>query len=209
MHGLVLVSFDYSKTQVDEFNDWYDTEHIPERERTRVMLKAGRWLDRANRMISVAAYDLESVESLRGPEYLAITGENQSPWSKRMLRMCTLLFRFEGRQLYPGTALADARAKAMLMAGVDAPVAKEAYPGIAERMARIPGVVSARIFEGTNDSVRFLELYELESVEVESSDAWQRANAAPPNGVGPLSSRAKFVRLCERYVRRRTADRVG
>ncbi|TAK82397.1 MAG: hypothetical protein EPO20_22280 [Betaproteobacteria bacterium] len=207
MYGLVLVCFDYSKTQADEFNDWYDTEHIPERERTRIMLKAVRWLDRPNRTISVAAYDLESVESLRGPEYLAITGDNQSPWSKRMLRMCTLLFRFEGRQLYPGTALADDRAKAMLMAGVDAPVAKEAYPDIAERMARVPGVVSARIYEGTNDSVRFLELYELESAEVAGSDAWERASVEIADRVGSQRSRAKLLRLCDRYVRQGREER--
>lgn len=201
MRGLVLVCFDYSRAQADEFNDWYDTEHFPERERTRGMLKAQRWLDRVNRRISIAAYDLEAVESLRNPEYLAITGANQSPWSKRMIAMCTQLLRFEGRQIYPGTALADGKAKAMLMAGVNAPITKEAYPAIAERMARLPGVISVRIFEGTNDSVRFLELYELESPEVASSDAWERANVEMPDGIGSLNSRAKLLHLCDRYVR--------
>lgn len=201
MHGLVLVSFDYSRTQVDEFNDWYDTEHIPERERTGVMLKAQRWLRRDDPRISVAAYDLESVECLRGPEYLAITGDNQSPWSKRMIAMCTQILRVEGRQIYPGTALAADHAGAMLMVGVDTRVAPHAYAAIAERCVRVPGVVSARIFEGTNDSVRFLELYELESAEVATSDAWRRANAAMPDGMAALDSRATFVHLCDRYVR--------
>jgi hypothetical protein len=201
MHGLVLICFDSSKAQVDEFNDWYDTEHIPERERTGVMLKAQRWLSRDNPRIAVAAYDLESVECLRGPEYLAITGDNQSVWSKRMIGMCTQLLRFEGRQIYPGTALAAGSAGAMLMAGVNAPIAKQTYRAIAEDMARVPGVVSARVFEGTNDSVRFLELYELESAEVVGSDEWKRANEATPDGAASLSSRAKFVWILDRYVR--------
>lgn len=201
MHGLVLVSFDYSKAQVDEFNDWYDTEHIPERERTHVMLRAQRWLRRDNARISVAAYDLDSVESLRGPEYLAITGDNQSPWSKRMIAMCTQLLRFEGHQIYPGTALAADSAKAMLVVGVDSPVEKQAYPAIAECLAGVRGVVSARIFEGTNNSVRFLELYQLESAEVANSEEWRRTNAAMRDGIPRLSSRATFIDLCDRYVR--------
>jgi len=199
-YGLVLVCFDYSRTQLDEFNDWYDMEHIPERERTGVMLRAQRWLVRDDPRISVAAYDLDRVESLRGPEYLAITGDNQSPWSKRMIGMCTQLLRFEGRQMHPGTALGDGKAKAMLMVGVDAAVERSAYPALADRMVRAPGVVSARIFEGTNDSVRFLELYELESAQVAGSDGWGRASAAL-DGVPNLASRAKFVWLCDRYVR--------
>ena len=201
MHGLVLVCFDYSTTHVDEFNDWYDTEHIPERERTRVMLRAQRWLLRDNPRISVAAYDLKSVECVRGPEYLAITGDNQSPWSKRMIGMCTQLLRFEGKQIYPGTALADGNARSLLIVGVDASVEKSAYAAIADRMVRAPGVLSARIFEGTNGSVRFLELYQLESADVPGSDGWERASATAPEGVANLTSRAKFVWLCDRYVR--------
>jgi hypothetical protein len=200
-YGLVLVCFDYSKTQLDEFNDWYDTEHIPERERTGVMLRAQRWLVRDDPRISVAAYDLDRIESVRGPEYLAITGDNQSPWSKRMIGMCTQLLRFEGRQMHPGTALGDRNAKAMLMVGVDAPVERCAYSGLADRMVRAPGVVSARIFEGTNNSIRFLEVYEFESAQTARSDGWQRASAAALDGVPNLASRAKFVWLCDRYVR--------
>ena len=200
-YGLVLVCFDYSRTQLDEFNDWYDTEHIPERERTRVMLRAQRWLLRDHPRISIAAYDLDRIESVRGPEYLAITRDNQSPWSKRMIGMCTQLLRFEGRQIYPGTALAHGNAMAMLMVGVDATVEKSAYPALADRMRRTPGAISARIFEGTNDSVRFLELYELESAQVASSDGWARASAAALDGVPDLASRAKFAWLCDRYVR--------
>jgi hypothetical protein len=207
MHGLVLVCFDYSRTQVDEFNDWYDTEHIPERERTKVMLRAQRWLRRDDARISVAAYDLDRVESVRGPEYLAITGDNQSPWSKRMIGMCTQILRFEGRQLHPGTALADGDAEVMLVAAVDARVATQAYPAVAERMARVPGVRSARIFEGSNDSVRFLELYQLESADVTRSKEWQRASEAVPDGIDSMGSRASFVWLCDRYVRQASAAR--
>ena len=194
MRGLLLLCFDYSRVANDEFNDWYDTEHIPERERTRGILNARRWLDVNNRRISVASYDLENVESLRNPEYLAIAGKNLSPWSKRVIGMCTLVLRFEGRQLVPGEALVRDDARFLLMAGVDSAVAGDTYRDHAARMALVPGVLSARIFEGTNDSVRYLELYELESVTVSESAEWVRAVAeAPPK---------KISFLCDRYTRR-------
>ena len=193
MRGLLLLCFDYSRVATDEFNDWYDTEHIPERERTRGILNARRWLDVNNRRISIASYDLENVESLRNPEYLAIAGKNLSPWSKRVIGMCTQVLRFEGRQIVPGDALVRDDARFLLLAGVDSAIAGDTYRDHAARMALVPGVLSARIFEGTNGSVRYLELYELESVTVSESAEWVRAAAeAPPK---------KISFLCDRYTR--------
>ena len=96
MRGLLLLCFDYSKVPIDEFNDWYDTEHIPERERTRGILNARRWLDARNPRISVAGYDLESVESLRNPEYLAMAGRNLT------------LVQARHRQVHPGAEVRGA-----------------------------------------------------------------------------------------------------
>ena len=31
--GLLLVAFDFSTAHEDEFHDWYDLEHVPERQR--------------------------------------------------------------------------------------------------------------------------------------------------------------------------------
>ena len=59
--GLLLSCFDYSPVAEDEFHDWYDTEHIPERERVPGFLQCQRWLaiDRPN--ASVATYELAGV----------------------------------------------------------------------------------------------------------------------------------------------------
>ena len=42
--GILISSFDYSPVAEDEFHDWYDTEHIPERERIPGFLDCSRWL---------------------------------------------------------------------------------------------------------------------------------------------------------------------
>jgi hypothetical protein len=31
--GVLIAAMDFSNVPADEFNDWYDTEHIPERQR--------------------------------------------------------------------------------------------------------------------------------------------------------------------------------
>ena len=32
-HGILIAAMEFSNVAEDEFNDWYDTEHIPERQR--------------------------------------------------------------------------------------------------------------------------------------------------------------------------------
>jgi len=42
--GLLVAGFDYSPVAADEFNDWYDTEHVPERERVPGFMRIERWV---------------------------------------------------------------------------------------------------------------------------------------------------------------------
>lgn len=91
MRGLLLLCFDYSKVAVDEFNDWYDTEHIPERQRTRGILNAHRWLAIGGSRISVASYDLQDIAALKNSEYLAISGSNSFA-----------MVQTHDRQMHPG-----------------------------------------------------------------------------------------------------------
>ena len=100
--GLLIAAFDFSNVAADEFNDWYDTEHIPERERVPGFLRCERWLGADDARQSVATYDLAALDVLQSPAYRAIGGENLSPWSKRVTAKCRRLLRFEGEQILPG-----------------------------------------------------------------------------------------------------------
>src|ERR1700752_1672584 len=70
--GGLIAAMDFSNVPDDEFHDWYDTEHIPERQRVPGFLSLQRWIGADNPKQSVAAYDLESLAVLQGPEYRAI-----------------------------------------------------------------------------------------------------------------------------------------
>src|SRR5580765_1383395 len=82
--GALIAAMDFSHVDSGEFNDWYDTEHIPERQRVPGFLSLQRWIGVENPRQSVATYDLESLAVLQSPGYRAIGGENLSPWSKRV-----------------------------------------------------------------------------------------------------------------------------
>src|SRR5689334_11032834 len=82
--GILVAAMDFTNVAEDEFNDWYDAEHIPERQRVPGFLVCQRWIGADHPKQSVATYDLKSVSVLQGPGYRAIGGDNLSPWSKRV-----------------------------------------------------------------------------------------------------------------------------
>ena len=68
-----------------EFQDWYDMEHTPERARISGFLSASRWVCLDGWPRFMACYDLETVDVLQQEAYRAISGDNFSPWSRRIL----------------------------------------------------------------------------------------------------------------------------
>src|SRR5580658_7638924 len=67
--GLLFASFDYSGAHEDEFHDWYDLEHIPERLRVPGFINAERWIGDENPKIAIATYDLDNPRVLYTPPY--------------------------------------------------------------------------------------------------------------------------------------------
>ena len=116
--GQLIAAFDFSNVAEDEFNDWYDLEHIPERQRVPGFLTLQRWISADNAKQSVATYDLDSLAVLQSPAYRAIGGENLSVWSKRVTAKCQRLLRFEGEQILPGDAVAPQNAAGLLLVGM-------------------------------------------------------------------------------------------
>src|SRR5438105_3967334 len=104
-HGTLIAAMNIGRAAEDEFHDWYDTEHLPERQRVPGFLVCQRWIGAQDRKVSVATYDLAGVSVLKSPNYLAIGGDNLSPWSKRVTSRVERLMRFEGDQILPGDQL--------------------------------------------------------------------------------------------------------
>jgi hypothetical protein len=77
--GVLIAAMDFSNVDAGEFNDWYDTEHIPERQRVPGFLSLQRWIGAEPRQ-SVPTYDLDSVEGAAA-RLSARSGGDLSPWS--------------------------------------------------------------------------------------------------------------------------------
>src|SRR5688500_5238145 len=113
--GILIAAMNFSDVAEDEFHDWYDTEHVPERLAVPGFLNAERWIGANNPKDSVALYDLENVNVLQSAPYRAVGGANGSPWTKRVTGRTKPIIRLEGEQILPGDALAPADAAALLL----------------------------------------------------------------------------------------------
>jgi len=101
--GLLVAAFDFSTAHADEFHDWYDLEHVPERKAIPGFGACERWIGDEQPAVSVATYDLESVNVLRSEAYASIAYGNLSVWSKRVTAMCRRLCGSRARRSIPVT----------------------------------------------------------------------------------------------------------
>jgi len=204
--GLLFASFDFSGAHEDEFHDWYDLEHIPERQRVPGFLTCERWIGDENPKLAVATYDLEAVSVLRSPAYLAIGGDNLSVWSKRVTAMCQRIMRYEGEQLVPGDAVAPAGAGGLLVASMNVdPAAEHEFQEWYNtehlpQLGAVPGTLCARRYRGIGER-KYLALYHLANPDVSRSEAWRKAADTPWTQRMRPHFRDLLVLRCRRYVR--------
>jgi hypothetical protein len=183
-YGLLVRGYNFANAAEDEFNDWYDTEHIPERERTAGFVKAERWISVADPKISVAIYDLENFDVLQSQGYKAISGPNLSPWSRRVVSKLKAICHFQAEQTLPGcVAGADEANGLMFFAmNVSQEIEKEYNAWYNDEhipaLLKVPGVLCARRFRIANGPQRHLAIYHLAQPEVEASQAWKDAVVA-------------------------------
>ena len=183
--GILLVGFDYTNAHADEFHDWYDTEHVPERQHVPGFGLCERWISVANPKQAVATYDLESLSVLDSPAYRAIAFENLSVWSKRVTAMCQRLIRFDGQQILPGDADSPAGAGGLLVNAMNVEAGYEAefnewydHEHI-PALSAVPGVMSARRFRDQKGTHKYLALYHLATADVPVTEAWKTSAASP------------------------------
>ena len=207
--GLLFASFDFSTAQADEFHDWYDLEHIPERLRVPGFINAERWISEENPNVAVATYDLDSLGVLHSAPYNAIGYDNASVWTKRITKIARRLLRFTGEQLVPGDLAAPAGAGALLAVSMNIDPAAE--PEFNEwynaehlpQLGAVPGVLCARRYHSpeADRERQYLALYHMTNLDVARSDAWKKAANTPWTERMRLHFRDMLAFRCKRYVR--------
>ena len=199
---------DFSNVAADEFNEWYDTEHIPRRQRVPGFLTCHAGSARRTPSIRSRLADLEGRAVLQGSAYLAIGGENLSPWSKRVTGHVQRLLHFEGDQILPGDKTAPEGAGGLLLVGMTPAAAVETAFNAwydtehVPALARVPGVLSARRFRTAGGNPKYVALYHLTSPGVVDSAEWKQASGSTPmpEHIRPqISDRLRLV--CRSYRR--------
>lgn len=144
--GLLLVLADPPPSLEEEFNDWYDTEHLPERAALPGFETACRYRGIGDGPAYLATYDLAASSVLESEPYLAVSGANFSPWTLRVTARSHPV-RITARQVWPGGALARPCARMMLMRLRDAAEGEAAALAGELRDALSPhGLTQLRIF---------------------------------------------------------------
>jgi hypothetical protein len=195
MRGLLLTMTEPAPEHEEEFNAWYDTEHMAERLSIPGFVSAQRWVaeGRCDRGVAperrigryLATYELERPEVLDAPEYLGHVGDGFTPWSKRCLGRAVVFRRWACEQINPGGALPPAGARAIFLACGDVPAAHEAEfnrwydEEHVPLLRRVEGVLAARRFRARSGTPRYIALYDLADERAPESPEWRAAVATP------------------------------
>jgi hypothetical protein len=171
--GLLLTMTEPPAPMEEEFNAWYDDEHLPERLAITGFRSARRWVAEVvpGEGKYLATYELDSPQVLASAEYLA-RFEDATPWTRRCLGKTVVFKRWACEQ--EGTADPNPLAKAVLMVAADTPM----------RGLSLPGALQIRHFTASVGAPRHVALAEL---------AWDGPPALPTPQPG------WFVRLYRAY----------
>jgi len=187
--GLFLVYADLIDPKYEEeFNAWYNTEHLLELLALPGFLDAARYVATRGGPKYLAVYELTSIEAVRSPEF---SNRKRTPWENRMSPRVTgkNVTRIIGRQIFPTTLENPDRGMAPAlqigrMSVPDSVVAEwndwyniEYVPGY----RAVPGVIYARRYRAVEGEHSFATVYELENDKVSESADWlhQREHSSP------------------------------
>ena len=175
----------------EEFNAWYNTEHLPELLTLPGFLDAARYVATRGGPKYLAVYELTSIEAVRSPEF---SKRKRTPWENRMSPRVTgkNVTRIVGRQIFPSRLENPDRGMppALQIGRMSVPESADAewnewyntdyIPGY----LTVPGVIYARRYRAVDEERSFATVYELVNDKVSESADWshQREHSSPRSG---------------------------
>ena len=190
--AILLVYTDLVDEKYDEeFNAWYDTQHLPQLLELPGVLDAARYVAVKGGPKYLAAYELESVDTVLGPTW---QDRPIPPWDRRMSpRVVGKNYtRILGEQIFPSSVEHPDRGMAptLQIGRMSIPedidpewnawYNDEYIPGY----RTVPGVIYARRYRVIDGDVRYTTVYEFEHERVPESAEWdhQRLHSSPKSG---------------------------
>ena len=181
--GLLMVYCDVPPDVEEEFNEWYNQEHIPERLSIPGVLNAARYEALQGGPKYLACYELDTHQAWHSPEWQHWLN-NPTEWSNRMSpsAVATTYIRNLYRLIYPDnvdqqTSQAD-MAPVMLVGRMSVPAELDSLFNQSYNQERLPecystpGYVRGRRFEADMGEPKYLTIHEMESESVPKSPEW-------------------------------------
>jgi hypothetical protein len=191
--GIFLVFTDIDPQHEEEFNAWYNTEHLGDLLKVPGFLDASRYVATKGGPKYLAVYELESADVLKSQEFQHFRA-NPTPWSRRMspTAIGKNVARTLGAQIFPADVEIPDRgpAPALQIGRMSVPDDidrewNEWYNGeYVPGYRKVPGVIYARRFRVVDGQTRYATVYEFEHEKVSETADWhkQREGSSPRSG---------------------------
>ena len=115
--GMLITWMDIDPTEEQDFNLWYDREHLAERVAIDGFLEARRWAADKAPTKYFCTYSTDTFEALNSPAYKKVLA-NQTDWSKKHISRFRNPGRVVGRTTVDGAVALD-RTMKNLSSGID------------------------------------------------------------------------------------------
>jgi hypothetical protein len=165
----------------DDFNKWYNTQHVPERLAIPGFQQAARYTSLKGEPKYLALYELEDAKVLETPEYQKL-GANPNDWDRRILPQLQVQARTIYERMFTCGEAPPEHAPFLWAVRLD--IATEVEAEFNEwynvdhlpKLAAVPGVYCARRYRRlAGNGTKYLALYELANEQVTNTDAWSKA----------------------------------
>jgi hypothetical protein len=210
MRALLLAAIDVPEAYREEFDDWYDSEHVPERAALPGFGPVSRW-ERVSGDLPrfLALYPADGPSVLDSGPYGALKARGDTPWTARLKARFERVVRATATETarYSGGDDPTGGAAACVLAITTLPPERTAdyhrwYDTVhGPAVAAVPGIRSVRRYA---DGTREITLLGLDSPDVLTGAGYAAAKAAGPDaGLRAVWRREQgvYTRLPERAAR--------
>lgn len=181
--GIYMHFTDVHPQYEEEFNAWYDTEHLPDVLAVPGVLSAARYVACKGAPKYLAVYELSNSDVATSSAFQKIRQE-LTPWGRRMLSPSVSgqnVARVLGEQFYPARVeMLDRSFAPVLQIGrhlvpVEIEEAWNAWYNEEYVVAyrKVPGMLYARRYHVVEGACKYMTVYELEHEKVSGSEAWE------------------------------------
>jgi len=178
--GLLAVWTGIAPEAEAEFNEWYNTEHIPQLLGVPGFLSARRYQAADGKSRYLALYELAD-ENVLGSEAFLKVREHPTEWTRRMLPFFRNPERGVFRQIFAHGDRPAQDAAFVLTVRLNTPAEHEGdfndWYNIdhVPALVGVPGVFRARRYEAVEGDPKYLAIYEMKDGEIPSTPAWEKA----------------------------------